>query len=66
MSMLDEEPLPPVPSGTQLSDRELLIHLLQHVEAMHQEQSRLAALLDEFAPLLDRYRARGRVIKMMF
>lgn len=66
MSVLDEEPLPLIPADTKLSDRELLIHLLQHVEAMHQEQERLTALLDEFGPLLDRYRSRGRVARMVF
>jgi hypothetical protein len=56
------EPLPElslVPADTALTDRQLLIHLLQHVEDMHEEQRRFGALLDEFAPLLEKWRRRG-------
>jgi hypothetical protein len=58
---LEDEPLPLIPADTKLTDRQLLIHLLQHVEQMHEEQRRLWALLEEFGPLLNKWRNRRTV-----
>jgi len=57
----DEEPLPLIPADTRLTDRQLLIHALQHLEQMHADQQRLWALLEEFGPLLNKWRARRGV-----
>jgi hypothetical protein len=48
-----------VPADTALSDRQLLIHLLQHVEDMHEEQRRFSELLADFGPLIEKWKSRG-------
>lgn len=59
-TITDDGELPLIPADTKLTDRQLLIHALQHIEQMHEEQREFRALLDEFGPLLDKWRSRGR------
>jgi len=51
--------LPPVPDTTRMTDRALLLHILQHVEDMHEEQRAWSALLAEFEPALKKIRERA-------
>jgi len=46
-------------TDTVLTDRELIIHTLQHVEEMHEILTELFAELQTFRPLIDRYRPAG-------
>jgi len=48
-----------VPADTVLTDRQLLVHLLQHVEEIHSELGRFTALADDLAPLIERARRHG-------
>jgi hypothetical protein len=52
------EDLPLIPADTTLTDRQLLVHLLQHVEQIHAELGEFRALVEEFGPLLEKWRAR--------
>ena len=51
--------LPPVPASTMMTDRELLIHTLTHVEQIHARLEEFAALLDELGPLIEKARRHG-------
>lgn len=51
--------LPPVPPSTTMTDRDLLIHTLTHVEQIHARLEEFAALLDELGPLIERARRHG-------
>jgi hypothetical protein len=42
-----------------MTDRALLLHILQHVEDMHEEQRAWSALLAEFEPALKKIRERA-------
>jgi hypothetical protein len=66
MPPVDDAPCELVPADTALSDRALIIHLLQHVEDMHAELAAFRALLAEFGPLLEKYRNRGGLAKLVF
>lgn len=44
---------------TRLTDRELIVHLVQHVEAMHDRIEQLCDELEAFRPLLARFRPPG-------
>jgi hypothetical protein len=60
-SGLDREiPLPLIPADTTMTDRQLLIHALQHIEQLHADVQRFADVLEEFGPLIERWRAHGR------
>jgi hypothetical protein len=47
-------------ANTTLSDRELLIHLLQHVEVMGEQMNEITAQLAVFRPLLDQLAPGGK------
>lgn len=46
---------------TRLSDRELILHLTQHVEAMHETLRVIEAELEVFRPLLRRMAPAGKI-----
>jgi hypothetical protein len=48
-----------IPADTVLTDRQLLIHALQHIEAIDEKLTRFDALLDELGPLIERAKRRG-------
>jgi hypothetical protein len=50
-----------VPADTTLTDRQLLVHILQHVEDFDARLRQLEELLAEFGPLIDKWRNRGRI-----
>jgi hypothetical protein len=54
---LDDLPL--IPADTVLTDRELLIHALQHIEQIHAELTAFRGLVEEFGPVLEKWRTRG-------
>lgn len=41
---------------TPLTDRQLIIHILEHVEDLHAQVSALTEVLGEFGPVLDKWR----------
>lgn len=63
---LDLGPRPAVPSDTVLTDRQIAVHTLDHAEAINElaqsiddRLARLEELLEEFGPLIDKWRKRG-------
>jgi hypothetical protein len=54
-----------VPADTVMTDRQLLIHMLQHIEDMHDEQRRFSALLADFAPVIEKWKARGQRARLL-
>jgi len=54
-----------VPADTALSEKQLLVHILQHVEDMHEEQRRFSALLADFAPVIEKWKARGQRARLL-
>lgn len=54
--------MPEIPETTTLTDRQLLIHMLEHVEEIGTQVAEVHQTLQEHMPLLERLkRARGRI-----
>lgn len=51
--------LPCIPPDTTLSDRDLIIHTLQHVESIDDRLAGFQAILDELGPLIEKAKKYG-------
>jgi hypothetical protein len=54
------ETLTEIPPDTPLSDRDLLIHLLQHVEDMHDRIEQAWTLIQPYVPILAKFAGGGQ------
>lgn len=52
--------LPPVPHDTTLSDRDLLVHILQHAESIDDRLATFEQLLTDLGPLIEKAKKHGR------
>lgn len=60
MGQTGAETLPGVPAETVLSDRQILVHLLQHAEKLTEKLDVVEELFERYRPLLEQAESRAK------